>query len=60
MFRGDPAKKLSAMADRISKGDKDVPELPVRGKDEVAMLAGSFNRMRVSLSKAIAMLEGEQ
>ena len=28
-----------------------------RAKDEIAMLAGSFNRMYVSLRKAIKMLE---
>jgi HAMP domain-containing protein len=34
-----------------------VPDLVVKGKDEVAMLAGSFNRMRISLQKALAMLD---
>jgi len=29
----------------------------VRGSDEVAVLAGSFNRMRRSLEKALKMLE---
>jgi HAMP domain-containing protein len=36
-----------------------VPEVRVRGTDEVAVLAGSFNRMRISLSKALKMLEDE-
>jgi protein-histidine pros-kinase len=54
-----PVSKLSHMADRISKGDLDVPELPVHGKDEIAVLAGSFDRMRISMAKAIKMLEGE-
>ena len=52
-----PLRRLSAMADQISLGKMDVPELPVRGNDEVAVLAGSFNRMRRSLERALKMLE---
>ena len=51
-----PVARLSAMADQISTGNMDVPELPVRGKDEIAVLAGSFNRMRRSLEQAFKML----
>jgi HAMP domain-containing protein len=51
-----PLRKLSGMADQISLGQMDVPELPVRGKDEIAVLAGSFNRMRRSLDRAMKML----
>jgi HAMP domain-containing protein len=54
-----PVSRLSRMADRISKGELDAPELPVHGKDEIAVLAGSFDRMRISMAKAIKMLEGE-
>jgi protein-histidine pros-kinase len=54
-----PVSKLSAMADRISKGELDDSELPVHGKDEIATLAGSFDRMRISMAKAMKMLEGE-
>jgi len=54
-----PIRRLSAMADRVSRGEGDVPEVHVRGGDEVAVLAGSFGRMRISLAKAMAMLEGE-
>jgi HAMP domain-containing protein len=52
-----PLKTLSGMADDISTGKLDVPELPVRGRDEIAVLAGSFNRMRRSLERAMKMLE---
>lgn len=52
-----PVRRLAAMADRVSRGDADVPEVHVRGRDEVAVLAGSFGRMRISLAKAMAMLE---
>jgi len=51
-----PLRKLSAMADQISVGQLDMPELPVRGSDEIAVLAGSFNRMRRSLDRAMKML----
>jgi HAMP domain-containing protein len=53
-----PVRKLSAMADRISTGDMSIPELPVHGRDEIADLTGSFNRMYVSLQKAFRMLNG--
>lgn len=53
-----PLRNLSAMADQISVGQMDMPELPVRGKDEISVLAGSFNRMRRSLERAMKMLEG--
>ncbi len=54
-----PLKRLSRMADQVSTGDLEAPEVPVTGKDEVAVLAGSFNRMRISLVKALKML-GEE
>jgi protein-histidine pros-kinase len=54
-----PVSKLSDMADRISKGEMDVPELPIHGSDEISVLAGSFDRMRISMVKAIKMLESE-
>ena len=54
-----PLRQLSAMADQISVGKFDMPELPVRGRDEISVLAGSFNRMRRSLERALKMIEGE-
>lgn len=51
-----PLRRLSTMADQISTGQMDLPELPVRGSDEIAVLAGSFNRMRRSLERALKML----
>jgi HAMP domain-containing protein len=53
-----PLRSLAAMADQISMGKMDMPELPASGKDEISVLAGSFNRMRRSLERAIKMLEG--
>jgi HAMP domain-containing protein len=54
-----PAARLSDMANRISLGDLEVPELPVKGGDEIADLAGAFNRMRRSLVTAMKMI-GDQ
>ncbi len=52
-----PVSRLSAMADEVSLGKLDGPEFPVTGKDEVSVLAASFNRMRRSLVQAMRMLE---
>ena len=52
-----PLTQLAEMADQVSRGNMDVPDVTVEGKDEVATLAGSFNRMRISLQKALAMLD---
>jgi len=55
-----PIRQLSAAADRISLGKvEDCPELPVKGSDEVSMLAASFNRLRRSLVTALGMIEPE-
>ncbi|MGO8786806.1 MAG: DUF3365 domain-containing protein [Terriglobia bacterium] len=54
-----PVSRLSAAADEISKGNLQVPELPASGSDEISQLAQSFNRMHVSLAKAMRMLESE-
>ncbi len=51
-----PLRRLSTMADQISVGQMDMPELPAGGKDEISVLAGSFNRMRRSLHRALKML----
>jgi protein-histidine pros-kinase len=52
-----PVAHLSAMADQISLGNLETPELPITGRDEIAILAESFNRMRRSLISAMKMLE---
>ena len=52
-----PLHRVSQAADRISKGDTDQPELQVVGRDEIADVTASFNRMHVSLTKALKMLE---
>jgi HAMP domain-containing protein len=52
-----PVSRAAASADEISKGNVDVPELPVRGKDEIAIFAEAFNRMHRSLARAMHLLE---
>lgn len=52
-----PLQRVSQAADRISKGDTDLPELDVSGRDEIADVTASFNRMHVSLAKALKMLD---
>jgi protein-histidine pros-kinase len=51
-----PVTRLSRIADEVSLGNLDAPEFTSKGKDEIATLAGSFNRMRTSLVQAMKML----
>ncbi len=51
-----PITRMSAAADKISTGDMDIAEFNEAGKDEVALLGRSFNRMRRSLAKAIDLI----
>lgn len=52
-----PITQMSDAADKISTGDLDIAELADSGRDEVALLAKSFNRMRRSLEKAISLID---
>ena len=51
-----PLRSVSDTADRVSKGELNVPPMEVEGKDEIAMVIASFNRMQLSLAKAFKML----
>ena len=53
-----PLRTISAAADRISQGEMNLPQLQANGKDEVAQVTRSFNRMHTSLSKAMDLLNG--
>jgi HAMP domain-containing protein len=55
-----PVAKLSHMADDISQGKLATEDLPISGRDEISVLASSFNRMQRSLARAMKMLEGDQ
>jgi protein-histidine pros-kinase len=52
-----PLHQVSRAADRVSKGETGVPGLEVKSTDEIGDVTSSFNRMRVSLEKALKMLE---
>jgi protein-histidine pros-kinase len=52
-----PVTRLSALADRISLGELDAPDLRVSGRDEIRTLSESVSRMRKSLQQAMKMLE---
>lgn len=52
-----PLRRLSAMADQVSLGNFDAPEVVIKGKDEVAQLSASFGRMRISLRRAMSILD---
>jgi protein-histidine pros-kinase len=51
-----PVRRLSTVADRVSLGQVEDVELPVRGRDEMAQLTASFNRLIVTVAKALRML----
>jgi len=52
-----PLHKVCVAADRISTGETDLAELQVSGRDEIADVTASFNRMHRSLKKALKMLD---
>jgi HAMP domain-containing protein len=52
-----PVRRISATASEVSLSNLDAPEYQPRGRDEIASLAESFNRMRRSLVNAMRMLE---
>ena len=52
-----PVSRLSALSDRVSLGELDAPDFPIKSKDEIGVLAESFARMRKSLVTAMKMLE---
>jgi HAMP domain-containing protein len=52
-----PIRRMSEIASEVSLGNMDAPEFAEHGRDEIASLAGSFNRMRRSLANAMKLLE---
>ena len=51
-----PMRRIAATADAVSLGQHDAPEIEVKGRDEIAALTLSFNRMRRSLEHAMTLL----
>lgn len=52
-----PVREISAIAGEVSLGNMEAREFRLKGRDEIASLAESFNRMRRSLVNALRMLE---
>ena len=52
-----PIVRMTKAADEVSTGNFDVPEFSVGSRDEIGVLATSFNRLRRSLEKAMKLLE---
>jgi protein-histidine pros-kinase len=51
-----PVRTISHIADEISNGNSSVDQFEHKGDDEISELSESFNRMRISLEKAMKML----
>lgn len=51
-----PVAQIAGRAEAISTGSGAVTELEIDGKDEIASLARSFNRMQRSLNNAVKLL----
>lgn len=52
-----PVAALTQMADAVSMGQLGIQDFPAKGSDEIARLAGAFNRMHRSVAKALKMLD---
>lgn len=52
-----PVLKMAALADKVSHGADNNEEFIVQGNDEISSLGYSFERMRISLKKAMDMLK---
>lgn len=51
-----PVSRLTLMADEVSKGNLKSAEIKVSGKDELAEMTATFNRMRRSVIKIVQMV----
>jgi HAMP domain-containing protein len=52
-----PVSRLAKLADEVSLGNMEAPDFHARSRDEIGVLADSFNRMKKSLVQAMKMLE---
>jgi nitrate/nitrite-specific signal transduction histidine kinase len=51
-----PIDRMAKVAEAVSMGDLAAPEYSRSGKDQIARLSGSINRLRRSLHEALRML----
>ena len=54
-----PIIQISRQADKVSMGELSIPELSLKGNDEVTSVSESFNRMHRSLVNAFSMLDDD-
>ena len=54
-----PIRLMSRTAEQVSTGDLTAAELKETGRDELSVLAASFNRMRRSVENAMRMIEDQ-
>ena len=52
-----PVSRLSSLADRVSQGELEAGEFVHGSRDEIGVLAESFERMRASVVQAMKMLD---
>lgn len=55
-----PVVSMSKLANEVSHGNMDAPDFTVAGRDEIASLSASFNRMRRSLASAMQLLDDDE
>jgi HAMP domain-containing protein len=53
-----PISRMARISEQVSNGDLSGPGFAPSGKDEIAQLGRSFERMRRSLAKSVALLGG--
>ena len=51
-----PLRRMSTLADALSKGEENVAQFDARGASDIVALGAAFDRMRRSLEKAMQML----
>jgi protein-histidine pros-kinase len=55
-----PVIRMSQIANDVSHGNMEAEDFTVPGRDEIASLSASFNRMRRSLASALRLLDAEE
>jgi len=55
-----PLRTASNKANEVSMGNLNIEELKIKGRDEVASIGRSFNRMHRSLNNALKMLDEDE
>ena len=55
-----PVRRLTHLADEVSKGNLREAEIKVTGNDEIADMSRAFNRMRRSVIKIVQMMRKMQ